>query len=168
MNISNFINLNIFVGVHGALMVFEGRFNATTLADILAIPASKTLLRRHLTTLFIDLIGPQMHQLKRDTESQPNYQPLSAASKLKLNKRSIGSGLFSHKRTKSQERDFLTSPVLRYGEEYRPFDDIVHGSSLSGPVNAMIASFREETASFDNEISISRMTKGLSKERTFN
>jgi len=160
--------LDFSAGVHGALMVFEGRFTATVLADILAIPASKTLLRRHLSTLFTDLIGPQMHQLKRDTESQPNYQPLSAATKLKLNKRSLGVSLFSHKRTKSQDREFLTAPVLKYGEEYRPYDTIVHGSSLSGPVNAMIASFREETATFDNEISMSRKAKGLSKERTFN
>lgn len=38
-------------------MVFEARFNAQCLADILSIPASKTLLRRHLSTLFADLIG---------------------------------------------------------------------------------------------------------------
>ena len=64
-------------------MVLEGRFNSTVLADILAIPASKTLLRRHLNTLFIDLIGAPMHQHKCAAEAQPAYAPLSAATKVK-------------------------------------------------------------------------------------
>lgn len=44
-------------GVHGGLMVFEARFNAQCIADLLSIPITKTLLRRHLSTLFSDLIG---------------------------------------------------------------------------------------------------------------
>jgi hypothetical protein len=110
-------------GVHGALMVFEGRFNSTVLADILAIPASKTLLRRHLNTLFIDLIGAQMYEAKRECEGQPGYQPLNAATKLKMCKRGGGGvvgALFSHhKRTKSQDREFLSAPLLMYGEEHK-------------------------------------------------
>ncbi|KAA0185911.1 hypothetical protein HAZT_HAZT007080, partial [Hyalella azteca] len=39
-------------GVHGALLVYEVRFNAEVLAALLSIPASKTLLRRHLNTHF--------------------------------------------------------------------------------------------------------------------
>jgi hypothetical protein len=39
-------------GVHGSLMVNEVKFNAELLADLLSIPASKTLLRRHLQTHF--------------------------------------------------------------------------------------------------------------------
>ena len=35
-------------GVHGSLMVNERKFNDELLADLLAIPANKTLLRRHL------------------------------------------------------------------------------------------------------------------------
>lgn len=97
-------------GVHGGLMVFEARFNSTVLADILSIPTSKTLIRRHLNSLFVDLIGPQMQKLKQDTENQSGYQQLSASSKVKHTKRSIVSGgLFSHKRTKSQ--DFFNSPI---------------------------------------------------------
>lgn len=76
-------------GVHGGLMVFEARFNSTVLADILSIPPSKTLLRRHLTTLFNDLIGAQMLELKKNAESQPNYQQLSAASKVKHVKKAV-------------------------------------------------------------------------------
>lgn len=143
-------------GVHGALMVLEGRFNSTVLADILAIPASKTLLRRHLNTLFIDLIGPQMYQHKCEAEAQSGYTPLSAATKVKLNKSRVG--LFgSHKRAKSQDREFLSAPVLRYGEEFKGYD--TYTSSLAAPVNAMIASFREETAAFDRELSMGRKSK---------
>lgn len=99
-------------GVHGGLMVFETRFNSTVLADILSIPASKTLLRRHLNSLFIDLIGPTMHKLKKEAESQPGYQLLNASSKVKHSKRIAG--IFSnHKRTKSQDsREFLSGPIL--------------------------------------------------------
>lgn len=147
-------------------MVLEGRFNSTVLADILAIPASKTLLRRHLNTLFIDLIGPQMYQLKYDTEAQANYQPLNATTKLKFNKRGLGVSLFSHKRSRSQDREFLTAPVLKFGEEYKPYDTFCN--NLSGPVNAMIASFREETSAFDKELSMTRNVRMVSKERTFN
>lgn len=39
-------------GVHGSLMVNEIKFNAELLADLLSIPQSKTLLRRHLQTHF--------------------------------------------------------------------------------------------------------------------
>lgn len=100
-------------------MIFESRFNATVLADILSIPASKTLLRRHLTTLFNDLIGEQVHQNKRTAESQPDYKPLSASNKLKSFKRGFGkSGLFSHKRTKSHDsHEFLYAPLVDIKQE---------------------------------------------------
>lgn len=39
-------------GVHGSLMVKEIKFNAELLADLLSIPANKSLLRRHLQTHF--------------------------------------------------------------------------------------------------------------------
>ena len=96
-------------GVHGGLMVFENRFNSTVLADILSIPASKTLLRRHLTTLFNDLIGSHIIKLKKEAELQQGFQPLSATSKVKHSKKGLGvSRIFLHKRTKSQDsRDFI-------------------------------------------------------------
>jgi hypothetical protein len=102
-------------------MIFESRFNATVLADILSIPASKTLLRRHLTTLFNDLIGDQVNQNKRIAESQADYKPLSASNKLKSFKRGFGigkSGLFSHKRTKSHDsHEFLYAPLVDIKKE---------------------------------------------------
>ena len=55
-------NMFTLLGVHGGLMVFESRFTSSLLADILMIPASKTLLRRHLNTLFADLIGAARRQ----------------------------------------------------------------------------------------------------------
>lgn len=46
-------------GVHGSLMVNEIKFNAELLADLLSIPQSKTLLRRHLQTHFKVIIKQQ-------------------------------------------------------------------------------------------------------------
>ena len=43
-------------GVHGALIVFEPRFTSDLLAGLLSIPASKTLLRRHLNLRFCELV----------------------------------------------------------------------------------------------------------------
>ncbi|XP_005180494.2 liprin-beta-2 [Musca domestica] len=84
-------------GVHGALMLYEPRFNAELLADLLSIPPSKTLLRRHLATHFKELLGRDVIQGKRDTEAQPNYQPLTITAKLKPPKKTQ----FSLKRRKS-------------------------------------------------------------------
>ncbi len=44
-------------GVHGALIMYEPRFNDELFATILSIPASKTLLRRHLSIHFKELVG---------------------------------------------------------------------------------------------------------------
>ncbi|XP_055855195.1 liprin-beta-1 [Episyrphus balteatus] len=84
-------------GVHGALMLYEQRFTAELLADLLSIPPSKTLLRRHLATHFKELLGRDTIQGKRDAESQPGYQPLNITAKIKLQKKSQ----FSLKRRKS-------------------------------------------------------------------
>jgi len=90
-------------GVHGALLVLEKRFTAELLAGVLSIPASKTLLRRHLSLHLKDLLGPDVIQEKREEEGQPNYQPLSPSSKAKQPKKSQ----FTLKRKKSKsEMDF--------------------------------------------------------------
>lgn len=44
-------------GVHGALIIYEPRFTADLLAALLSIPANKTLLRRHLSLRFSDLVS---------------------------------------------------------------------------------------------------------------
>ncbi|XP_013107414.1 uncharacterized protein LOC106087067 [Stomoxys calcitrans] len=84
-------------GVHGGLMRYEPRFNAELLADLLSIPPSKTLLRRHLATHFKELLGRDVIQGKRDAEAQPSYQPLTITAKIKPPKKTQ----FSLKRRKS-------------------------------------------------------------------
>ncbi|XP_011205037.2 liprin-beta-2 [Bactrocera dorsalis] len=86
-------------GVHGALMLYEPRFTADLLADLLSIPPSKTLLRRHLATHFKELLGRDIIQTKRDIESTPGYQPLTITSKIKPPKKTQ----FSLKRRKSNK-----------------------------------------------------------------
>jgi hypothetical protein len=129
-------------GVHGGLMVFEPRFNSTVLADILSIPSSKTLLRRHLNTHFIELIGSENQLLKREAEIQPLYQPLSAANKVKLvrnlrgkkkkevfifkikNYFKVKKSIFSHKRTKSNDTgDFLCPIELNQNYSFKTIQD---------------------------------------------
>lgn len=84
-------------GVHGALMLYEPRFNADLLADLLSIPSSKTLLRRHIATHFKELLGRDVIHAKRDAESAPGYQPLTIVAKIKPPKKTQ----FSLKRRKS-------------------------------------------------------------------
>lgn len=71
-------------GVHGALMMLEPRFNAELLADLLSIPPSKTLLRRHLATHFKELLGRDVIQSKRDAENVLGYTPLTLTAKIKV------------------------------------------------------------------------------------
>lgn len=71
-------------GVHGALMMYEPKFTSELLADLLSIPPSKTLLRRHLSTHFKELLGRDTIQIKRDAENTLGYQPLTLYSKIKV------------------------------------------------------------------------------------
>ena len=66
--------------------VLEPRFNAELFAVLLSMPPSKTLLRRHLNTHFISLIGPETQTRKREHESQPGYIPLMPSNKIKVGK----------------------------------------------------------------------------------
>ncbi|XP_018020804.1 uncharacterized protein LOC108677154 isoform X4 [Hyalella azteca] len=103
-------------GVHGALLVYEVRFNAEVLAALLSIPASKTLLRRHLNTHFKELVGRDVVHEKREVENAPGFSPLTTATKVKPSKRSQ----FSLKRRSSSSS--------RNGGKGRPaleFDDLL-------------------------------------------
>uniref|UniRef100_A0AC34F5W4 SAM domain-containing protein n=1 Tax=Panagrolaimus sp. ES5 TaxID=591445 RepID=A0AC34F5W4_9BILA len=73
----------IFSGIHGALMVYEPTFTAESLAEVLQIPAHKTLLRRHLTTHFNNLIGQEVVSRKRETLAQPYVTFLSPLLRVK-------------------------------------------------------------------------------------
>ncbi|XP_056131642.1 liprin-beta-1-like isoform X2 [Lampris incognitus] len=88
-------------GVHGGLMVLEPRFNVETLALLLNIPPSKTLLRRHLATHFHLLIGSEAQRLKQDCLENPDYAVLTATAKVKPRRLSFGS--FGNLRRKRQE-----------------------------------------------------------------
>uniref|UniRef100_A0A8D3A1G8 PPFIA binding protein 1b n=1 Tax=Scophthalmus maximus TaxID=52904 RepID=A0A8D3A1G8_SCOMX len=88
-------------GVHGGLMVLEPRFNVETMALLLNIPPNKTLLRRHLATHFNLLIGSEAQQLKQECLENPDYNLLTATTKVKPKKLSFGS--FGSLRKKRQE-----------------------------------------------------------------
>ncbi|XP_055307824.1 liprin-beta-1 isoform X3 [Sitodiplosis mosellana] len=103
-------------GVHGALMVYEDRFTDELLADLLSIPATKSLIRRHLCTHFKDLLGRDIIQNKRKAETTLGYQPLTLTSKIKTPKKSQ----FTLKRKKnikpSDEWGDLVCPIGASGE----------------------------------------------------
>ncbi|XP_045146805.1 liprin-beta-2 isoform X6 [Echinops telfairi] len=73
-------------GVHGGLIILEPRFTGDTLALLLNIPPQKTLLRRHLTTKFSALIGPEAEQEKREKMTMPAYTPLTTTAKVRPRK----------------------------------------------------------------------------------
>ncbi|XP_069759174.1 liprin-beta-2 isoform X3 [Narcine bancroftii] len=85
-------------GVHGGLVILEPRFNSETLALLLNIPPQKTLLRRHLTTHFNLLIGPEAQQEKRELIESSNYLPLNTTAKVKPKRLSFSH--FGHLRKK--------------------------------------------------------------------
>lgn len=90
-------------GVHGALMTLENRFTSETLATLLSIPASKTLLRRHLGTHFMSLCGQEIQAAKRDAEKNAGFMPLNVIGKVKPKKRSFG----TRKRRGIDDDEFL-------------------------------------------------------------
>ncbi|XP_058788608.1 liprin-beta-1 isoform X3 [Phymastichus coffea] len=90
-------------GVHGGLMVYEPRFTSELLATLLSIPPAKTLLRRHLTTHFNQIIGRDVVQRKREMENMLGFMPLTLTARLKVPKKTQ----FTLKRKKSKsELDF--------------------------------------------------------------
>lgn len=51
---------------------------------LLNIPPQKTLLRRHLTTNFNVLIGPEVQQEKREITESTAYTPLTTTAKVRV------------------------------------------------------------------------------------
>lgn len=66
------------------LQILEPRFNGDTLAMLLNIPPQKTLLRRHLTTNFNVLIGPEAQQEKQEIMESTAYAPLTTTAKVRV------------------------------------------------------------------------------------
>eukprot|EP00094_Tigriopus_californicus_P005385 TCALIF_05192-PA protein Name:"Similar to PPFIBP1 Liprin-beta-1 (Homo sapiens)" AED:0.11 eAED:0.09 QI:0/0.6/0.33/0.83/0.4/0.5/6/102/1020 len=98
-------------GVHGGLLIYEPRFGAELLASLLSIPGSKTLLRRHLSLHFRDLVGRETMQEKRDFDDGPHTQELTPTAKVKPVKRSQFS--LRRRKFKTDELDFedLVCPI---------------------------------------------------------
>lgn len=71
-------------GVHGGLMIHEDRFTSELLATLLSIPPAKTLLRRHLTTHFNQILGREVVQHKREIENTLGFVPLTLTARLKV------------------------------------------------------------------------------------
>ncbi|XP_053689132.1 liprin-beta-2 isoform X3 [Sabethes cyaneus] len=128
-------------GVHGALMMYEVKFTAELLAELLSIPPSKTLLRRHLATHFKELLGREIIQVKRDAENTLGFQPLTLTAKIKTPKKSQ----FSLKRKKSSkgltgdEWSEYVCPMGDSGQEHLPPQRLLPSSpkaaSAAGSVN---------------------------------
>ncbi|XP_061577176.1 liprin-beta-2b [Cololabis saira] len=97
-------------GVHGGLIMLEPRFSADTLAMLLNIAPQKTLLRRHLSTNFNNLVGAQAQQEKREYTEAAGYTPLSITAKVKLKK--LGFSNLTHlRRRRSDESTDYVCPI---------------------------------------------------------
>ncbi|XP_072721485.1 liprin-beta-2 [Ciconia boyciana] len=108
-------------GVHGGLIILEPRFNGDTLAMLLNIPPQKTLLRRHLTTNFNVLIGPEVQQEKREITESTAYTPLTTTAKVRPKK--LGFSHFGNLRKKKfdESTDYIcpmdTNPAAMNGTQ---------------------------------------------------
>ncbi|XP_066276151.1 liprin-beta-1-like isoform X41 [Branchiostoma lanceolatum] len=103
-------------GVHGGLMVLEAKFNAEMLAHLLSIPPNKTLLRRHLSTHFTQLVGAEIQRYKREHQEGPGYIPIKATDKMKPRKRSFS---FTRK-SRGQSHDYVCPMDCDFPVELSP------------------------------------------------
>ncbi|XP_077598667.1 liprin-beta-2b isoform X4 [Stigmatopora nigra] len=94
-------------GVHGGLIMLEPRFNSDSLAMLLNIPPQKTLLRRHLTTNFSNLVGPQAQQEKQDYTEAVSYTPLSITAKVKPKKLGFSNLTHLRRRRPDESTDYV-------------------------------------------------------------
>ena len=107
-------------GVHGALILYEPRFDDVLLADLLSIPANKTLLRRHLSIHFKEVVGRDTMQKKRTSghaeasSGHSHNTPLTPTSKAKSKSRQGTTGAFTLRRKKSKSH-------FDYGDLVCPF-----------------------------------------------
>ncbi|XP_061776978.1 liprin-beta-2-like isoform X7 [Nerophis ophidion] len=97
-------------GVHGGLIMLEPGFNADTLAMLLNIPPHKTLLRRHLSTNFDNLLGRHAQQEKRQYAQAADHSPLDITAKIKP-KKVVFSNLAHLRRKRPEESEDYICPV---------------------------------------------------------
>ncbi|KAM9767604.1 liprin-beta-2 isoform 6-T9 [Dama dama] len=122
-------------GVHGGLIILEPRFTGDTLAMLLNIPPQKTLLRRHLTTKFNALIGPEAEQEKRERMTSPAYTPLTTTAKVRPRK--LGFSHFGNIRKKKfdESTDYICpmEPNNSVGDGHRAYSGTRGLSTLDAP-----------------------------------
>ncbi|XP_077628956.1 liprin-beta-2 isoform X2 [Crocuta crocuta] len=122
-------------GVHGGLIILEPRFTGDTLAMLLNIPPQKTLLRRHLTTKFNALIGPEAEQEKREKMASPAYTPLTTTAKVRPRK--LGFSHFGNIRKKKfdESTDYICpmEPSDSAGDSHRVYSGYRSLSPLDAP-----------------------------------
>uniref|UniRef100_A0A8C9KC86 PPFIA binding protein 2 n=1 Tax=Panthera tigris altaica TaxID=74533 RepID=A0A8C9KC86_PANTA len=122
-------------GVHGGLIILEPRFTGDTLAMLLNIPPQKTLLRRHLTTKFNALIGPEAEQEKREKMASPAYTPLTTTAKVRPRK--LGFSHFGNIRKKKfdESTDYICpmEPSDSAGDSHRVYSGYRGLSPLDAP-----------------------------------
>ncbi|XP_070130730.1 liprin-beta-2 isoform X6 [Equus caballus] len=122
-------------GVHGGLIILEPRFTGDTLAMLLNIPPQKTLLRRHLTTKFNALIGPEAEQEKREKMTSPAYTPLTTTAKVRPRK--LGFSHFGNIRKKKfdESTDYICpmEPSDSTGDSHRVYSGYRGLSPLDAP-----------------------------------
>ncbi|XP_061879674.1 liprin-beta-2-like isoform X2 [Entelurus aequoreus] len=103
-------------GVHGGLIMVEPRFNADTLATLLNIPPHKTLLRRHLSSNFNNLLGRHAQQEKRQYAEAADHSPLNITAKIKP-KKLVFSNLAHLRRRRPEESKDYVCPVESGGPQ---------------------------------------------------
>ncbi|XP_053417061.1 liprin-beta-2 isoform X13 [Nycticebus coucang] len=122
-------------GVHGGLIILEPRFTGDTLAMLLNIPPQKTLLRRHLTTKFNALIGPEAEQEKREKMTSPTYTPLTTTAKVRPRK--LGFSHFGNIRKKKfdESTDYICpmEPSDGVGDSHKVYSGYRGLSPLDAP-----------------------------------
>lgn len=94
-------------GVHGGLLMLEPRFNADALAMLLNIPPQKTLLRRHLSTNFNNLVGKQAEQEKREYTDAACNTPISITAKVKPKKLGFSNLTHLRRRRPDESTDYI-------------------------------------------------------------
>ncbi|KAL3319519.1 PTPRF interacting protein binding protein [Cichlidogyrus casuarinus] len=98
-------------GLHGALFILEDRFDHESLAKVLHIPQSKSLLRRYLKEKFIELVGPEVWARKVTSQSTPDVYPITPQNKMKLYKKRPFLGSIRKKRSSEPSEEDLLCPV---------------------------------------------------------
>ncbi|CAJ0948073.1 unnamed protein product, partial [Mesorhabditis belari] len=115
IDLSEFTPNLLCAGVPGALLVYEPTFTAESLAEMLQIPPHKTLLRRHLTSHFNQLLGQKLIAEKRDFLAQGIYPQLMPSLRIKVVKKGFS---LTRKKAKNEicvePEEMLAPPDLRH------------------------------------------------------